>query len=60
MVFLELEVEWQLRQHAGRGRGDLGTDPVAGEEDDPHSGAVVTAPSDADTSAAYLAKTPRV
>ncbi len=60
-VFLDLEVERQLRQHAGRGRGDLGADPVAGEEDDLHSGAVVTAPSDAEeTSAAYLAKTPRV
>ena len=60
-VLLELEVERELLQHAGGGRGDLGADAVAGEEDDLHSGAFVTAPSEADeTSAAYFANTPRV
>jgi hypothetical protein len=60
-VLLDLEVERELGQHAGRRRGDLGPDPVAGKKDDSHSGAVVTAPSEAEeTSAAYFAKTPRV
>jgi hypothetical protein len=37
----------------------LGADSVAGETDDRHGGAFVTAPSEAEeTSAAYLAKTP--
>jgi hypothetical protein len=60
-VLFELEPEGQLPQHAGGDRANLDPDPVAGEEDDPHGDALVTAPSEADdTSAAYFANTPVV
>ncbi len=58
-VLLELELERQLAENTLGGRAHLGADAVAGKERDLHSGARVTAPSEAEeTSAAYLAKTP--
>ena len=60
-MLLQLEVGRELGQDAGGRRRDLGPDPVAGEEGDPHSFARVTAPSEAEeTSVAYLASTPFV
>jgi hypothetical protein len=60
-VLLQLQVERKLAQDARGGRRHLRADAVAGKERDPHRGALVTAPSEADeTSAAYLAKTPCV
>ena len=60
-MLLQLEIERELGQDAGRCGRDLRPDPVAGKEDDPHRWARVTAPSEAEeTSAAYLASTPFV